>query len=67
MTISPELFFKLFGFRITSSKPTGRENLATKVTYKKLFRGNLPSNNSPDSSGSPLLCIRKHKCSGYSG
>ena len=29
----------------------------SQVTYKKFFRSYLPSKHSPDSSGSPLLCI----------
>ncbi|MEI6816683.1 MAG: hypothetical protein WCL14_08755 [Bacteroidota bacterium] len=32
-----------------------------KVTYQKSFRGNLPSKHSPDSSGSPLLCVGNGK------
>ena len=28
-----------------------------RLLRKKSFRGNLPSRHSPDSSGSPLLCV----------
>ena len=44
-------------YRTARKKPTCQDVHRNRVTYKKLFRGNLPSKHSPDSSGSPLLCV----------